>query len=582
MFNKYYQDELAYLRELGREFAAANPDGAHFLGESSRDPDVERLVEGFAFLSARLKQKLEDELPEFTHAIVETYFPHYLRPIPSMTIVQFEPQAQAAREVRTVPRGTPLESVPVDGTPCKFRTCYDVPIVPVILETATVRTDAPQHLKLKFRMPEGASLKKTPFPAIRFHLAGDNAVTRAIYVSLVRYLKRITAMPTAGASAAAPRPLDRAKVVPLGFAPQDVLLPFPPGSFPAFRLLHEYFSFPAKFMFLDVVGLDGLGALGDATAFELIFELTRLPDPMPPVGPANFQLNCAPAINLFRQDADPIRVDQTRVEYRVRPQGKDPSHYEIYTIDKVGGLAKGLPKPIEYFPLYHFARPTAPDTRYYKHKVEPALTGDGSEISIGLPLPATLEDVAEVETLSIELTCTNRNLPTKLQTGQLSVPASGTPAFVKFKNLARPTASVPAPSGDDLHWRFLSHLALNYRSLVDLDALRAILRLYHFGSRVDRQAEQALRLLLDGLKSVSSAPATRMVEGAPIRGVAVTVEMDEDNVGGEGEAFLFGTLLNEFFAQYVTLNAFSRLTLKALKRGEIYQWPARIGQRIIL
>lgn len=582
MFNKYYQDELAYFRELGREFAAANPDGAHFLGEASRDPDVERLVEGFAFLSARLKQKLEDELPEFTHAVVETFFPHYLRPIPSMTIVQFEAQAQAAREARTVPRATPLESVPVDGTACRFRTCYDALLAPVILESAAVRPETPPQIRLKFRMPEGATLKKTPFGALRFHLAGDFAVTRALYVSLCRYLRRVSAQATAGASPGTPRVLEQARVVPLGFSPQDALLPFPVGSFPAFRLLHEYFSFPSKFMFVDVLGLEGLAALGDATGFELNFELAQLPDPMPPINAGNLLLNCAPAINLFRQDADPIRVDHTRVEYRVRPQGKDPAHYEIYTIDKVAGLAKGLSKPVEYYPLFHFARPSGPDARYYRHRVEPAITGEGSEVSVGVLLPNSLEDVAEVETLSLDLTCTNRNLPSRLQPGQISVPTSGTPTFVKFRNLTRPSASVPAPNGDDLHWRFLSHLSLNYRSLVDLEALRAILRLYHFGSRVDRQAEQALRLLLDGLQRVASAPAVRMLEGVPIRGIAVEVDVNEDNLGSEGEAYLFGTLLNEFFSQYVTLNAFSRFTLKALKRGEVYTWPARIGQRIIL
>jgi type VI secretion system protein ImpG len=582
MFNKYYQDELAYFRELGREFAAANPEGAHFLGEASRDPDVERLVEGFAFLTGRLKQKLEDELPEFTHAVVETFFPHYLRPIPSMTVVQFEPQAQAAKEVRTVPRGTPLESVPVDGTACRFRTCYETPLVPVILESATVRADSPPQIKMKFKLPEGLALRKVPIAALRFHLTGDSVVTRSIYVSLCRYLRRITAQATAGAPPGAPKVLSQARVVPLGFAPQDALLPFPSGSFPAFRLLHEYFSFPSKFMFVDLVGLEPLASLGEATAFELVFELTQLPDPMPPINAGNLLLNCAPAINLFRQDADPIRVDQTRVDYRVRPQGKDPAHYEIYTIDKVAGLAKGLAKPVEYHPLFHFARPTGPDTRYFRHRVEPALTGDGSEVLVGVLLPASLDDVAEVETLSLELTCTNRNLPTRLQPGQLSVPTNGTPTFVKFRNLTRPTATIPAPTGDDLHWRFLSHLTLNYRSLVDLEALRAILRLYHFGSRVDRQADQTLRLLLEGLQKITSTPATRLVDGAPVRGISVELEVNEDNLGSEGEAFLFGTLLNEFFSQYVSLNAFSRLTLKALKRGEVYTWPARIGQRIIL
>ncbi|MCI0658980.1 MAG: type VI secretion system baseplate subunit TssF, partial [Acidobacteria bacterium] len=229
-----------------------------------------------------------------------------------------------------------------------------------------------------------------------------------------------------------------------------------------------------------------------------------------------------------------------------------------------------------------FARPTTPDTRFYRHRVDAALSGDGSEVWLGLLLPPTLDEVSEEETLSLELTCTNRNLPSKLQAGQVSTPTSGTPTFVKFRNLTRPTSTIPAPLGDELHWRLLSHMALNYLSLVDLDSLRTLLRLYHFGARVDRQADQSLRLLLDGMKRIAATPGTRMVDGAPVRGISVELDLDEDNLGGEGEAFLFGTMLNEFFSQYVTLNAFSRLSVKAIKRGEVYAWPARIGQRIIL
>jgi type VI secretion system protein ImpG len=158
MLNKYYQDELAYLREMGQEFARANPQGAHFVGEASSDPDVERLLEGFAFLTARLRQKLENELPELTHSLLELLWPHYLRPIPSTTIIQFEALPQAAKEVRTIPRGAELHSIPVDGTPCRFRTVSDVTLAPLILETLTLRKDATPQLKLRFRLPDGVSL----------------------------------------------------------------------------------------------------------------------------------------------------------------------------------------------------------------------------------------------------------------------------------------------------------------------------------------------------------------------------------------------------------------------------------------
>jgi len=582
MFNKFYQDELVFLRDMGREFAAAYPEAAHFVGETGRDPDVERMIEGFAFLAARLRQKLEDELPEITHAFVEMFFPHYLRPTPSMTVVQFEAMAQAAKEVRAVPRGTLLESVPVDGTPCTFRTCYDVQLVPFTLESAQLRSEAPPSLRLRFRLPDGVPLKKVPLSGLRLYLSGDAAVTRAIYVCLCRYLKRVTALPVAGAAPGNPVLLGDGRARPAGFDADDLLLPFPAGSFPGFRLLHEYFAFPPKFMFVDVPGMEALASLGDATAFELTFELTRLPDPMPPVAPQNFLLHCTPAINLFQHDADPIRLDHKRVDYRIRPAGRDAAHFEIYTVDRVVGIAKGTAKPREYHPLFRLARPAAPDARFYRHRVAPPVVGEGTDVLLSVLLPDRIEDLPEEETLSLELTCTNRNLPSRLEVGQVSVPTASSPTFARFRNLSRPTPSLAAPLGDDLHWRLLSHMAVNYLSLTDLDALRAMLRLYHFRARTDRQAEQALRLVTDGLRKLTARPSTRLLDGMPVRGISVELEVDEDNLGGEGEAFLFGSVLDEFFSQYVTLNAFSRLTLKAMKRGEIHTWPARIGRRIIL
>jgi type VI secretion system protein ImpG len=562
VYNKYYQDELAYLRELGQEFAKAYPDAAHFVGESSNDPDVERLMEGFAFLTARIRQKLDDELPELTHSLVEMFWPHYLRPIPSLTVVQFEALPQAAKEVRTIARGVELQSVAVDGTPCRFRTTYDVALQPIAIESVTLKTDAPHSLRVRFRLPDGVSLKKMGLKQLRFHLAGDSVASRALYLCLGRYLRRVNAQ----ASTGKPVALDGAAVRPAGFATADALLPFAAASFSGFRLLQEYFSFPAKFMFVDV----------------LVFELTRLPEAMPPINASNLLLHCSPAINLFEHDADPIRLDHERVEYRVRPAGGQLDHYEVYTIDKVGGLAQGAAKPLEYRPFLRFNRGPGENVRFYRQRLHPSVTGDAAEVFLSPLPPEGAQDAFDVETLSLTLTCSNRQLPSKLKIGDVSAATGTSPNFARFRNIVRPTPSIPPSLTGDLHWKLLSHLALNYLTLIDVDALRRVVGLYHFRARVDRQAESAMKLLVEGIKAVTSAPATRLLEGSPIRGILIGVDLDEDNFGGEGEAYLFGSVLNEFFAQYVTLNAFCRLTVKGLKYGEIHQWPTRIGERIIL
>ncbi|MBV8880826.1 MAG: type VI secretion system baseplate subunit TssF, partial [Planctomycetaceae bacterium] len=337
-----------------------------------------------------------------------------------------------------------------------------------------------------------------------------------------------------------------------------------------------------KFMFVDVTGLEGLGSLGAVPTFEMVFDLARLPENMPPVSAANLLLHCAPVINLFPHEADPVRLDQTRTEYKIRPSGDNSQHYEIFTIEKISGVVRGVGKSREYRPLFRFTRAPGGDSLFYRSRLQPSVSDDGNDTFI-TPLPADASGaMPEIEVLSLELTCTNRQLPTKLKPGDLSVPTSQSPTFARFKNVTRPTNAVPPPLGSDLHWRLLSHLALNYLSLIDLDTLKVLLGLYNFRARVDRQAENAQRLLLEGIKRIAASPSTRLVEGHPVRGLSVEVDLDEDNFGGEGEAYLFGAILDEFLSQYVSLNAFSRLTVKGVKYGEMHAWPTRTGDRIIL
>lgn len=580
MFNKYYQEELAYLREMGAEFSKAHPDAAHFLGEAGADPDVERLLEGFAFLTARVRQKLDDEFPEILHDLVEIFWPHYLRPLPSMTVLQFEALPSAAKEARRVPAGAEARSVPVDGTPCRFRSIYEVPLYPWSLESLTLRSGASPRLTLRMRMNEGASWRKLPPPSPRLHLAGDLAASRGLYMLLRRYLKGVSVQPV---GASQPVALPRAEVRPVGFAPGEALLPWPAVSFPGFRLLHEYFAFPAKFMFVDVTGLDGLAALPEAGAVDLHFDLARIPSDMPPVSAANVLLHCSPAVNLFAHDANPIRLDHERTEYRVIPSGEDPTHYEVYSIDAAGGLLKGSGKPQEYRPLHRFAaRGAADEARYYRHRIDRGQIADRLEVFV-TPLPPDVPGGApEVETLSLDLTCSNGPLPAKLKIGDVATPGPTAPAFAKTRNVTPPTRPVPPPLGSGLYWKLLSHLSINYLSLIDLETLRGTLALYHFRARVDRQSETSLRMLLDGIKRIAAAPTTRLLGGSPVRGLKVDVDLDEDGFGGEGEAYLFGALLDEFLSQYVTLNAFCRLTVRGLKAGEIHSWPMRTGTRAAL
>ncbi|MBZ0134872.1 MAG: type VI secretion system baseplate subunit TssF [Planctomycetes bacterium] len=582
MFNKYYQDELVFLREMGREFSAANPEAARFLAEPGSDPDVERMLEGFAFLTAKLRQKLDDELPEFTHSLTEMFWPHYLRPLPATAILQFEHTNKATADLKRLKAGIEIDSTPVDGTRCRFRTCNDFDLVPLELTDVQLRREAPARLRLSFKGPDKLPLDKLGLGRLRLHLSGEPTVTRALHVALLRYARRVVVRGGAGGDADPHFELPGSAIQPVGFSEDQAVFGGPGPSFPGFRLLQEYFTCPTKFMFVEIGRLDGTATFTGATGFTLDIDFSRLPDNMPPVSKANLQLNCVPGVNLFGHDADPVRIMPGRTEYAVRPGGDNPAHFEIHSIDKVYGLELGSAAERVFNPQFKLARIGRRDEQFYHARRRESVTGGSSEMLLTFIAPEDPEQRPNIETVSVELTCTNGQLPTRLDAGDINVKTGNAPIFAKYRNITRPTPSVPPPMSGDLHWRLIAHLSLNYMSLLSVDALRSVVGLYNFRARVDRQTEQSLSRLLEGIKGVKGDPASRLVEGTPVRGLNIEMLLDEELLGGEGETFLFGSVLNEFFAQYVSLNSFSRLTIKGAKRGEVWQWPARIGKRAIL
>jgi type VI secretion system protein ImpG len=581
VFNKYYQDELVFLRDMGREFAAANPEAARFLAEPGSDPDVERMLEGFAFLTAKLRQKLDDELPEVTHSLAEMFWPHYLRPIPATCIMQFEHANKETADIKPLKQGIEIDSAPVDGTRARFRTCYDFDLMPLEIADVQLRREAPARLRLHFKTPGKLPLDKAGLKSVRLHLAGENSVTRALYVALVRNVRRVVVRKGDGNDGAVNYELPGNAIRPVGLAENEAVFGGPGPSFPGFRLLQEYFVAPGKFMFIELDRLDGTRQFFGENKFVVDFEFARLPENMPPVSKANVQLNCVPAVNLFKHDADPVRVHHGRTEYAVRPAG-DARHYEIHSIDNVYGLEIGSAKEQHYSPQFKLSRTGRRDELFYHARRQEAVTGSGSEVLITFLDPEDPAARPNIETITLELTCTNGQLAGKLDAGDVSVKTGNAPTFAKYRNITRPTPTVPPPLNDDLHWRLISHLSLNYMSLLSVDSLRSVIGLYNFRARIDRQTEQAHARLLEGIKAVQGKPASVLVDGVPVRGLDIELTVDEELLGGEGEAFFLGSVLNEFFAQYVSLNSFSRLAMKGAKRGEVWQWPARIGKRAIL
>lgn len=570
MFNKYYQDELLYLRDLGREFAKAHPDAAPMLAEAGADPSVERLLEGVAFISGRIRQKLDDELPEVTHALLGTFFPHLLQPLPALTTLQFEPLPQFARDKHLIPRGTPVDSVPVDGTRCRFRTCSAVELLPLKVELVELTHGQPARLTIRLGFLEPAAVGKLGLKRVRLHLAGDALVSRALHLCFCRYAQHLTAR-VGDAHIDLPLPQ------PAGFADDEALDADSPPSAGPYRLLTEYFAFPAKFMYVDLDGFDRLPLKDGLRSIDLVLTIAQLPEAMPPVTEANLQLNCTPAINRFDHDADPIRLVPERSEYLVRPAGTTPDHYEIGTVRSVTGSLRGRAVPRTFHRYLDLTRAEDEDQPCYIERRRPALLGRGHDLFLSVAGP-----VAAGETLSLTLSCTNRHLPEHLVPGDIATSTPQTPLVAKFRNLTRPVASIPAPIDGDLPWRFLSHLALTHLSLAELPTLRRTLELYHLRARHDHQAAQTLRRLMEGLVAVTLKPTTRMLGGALMRGQAMSLTISEEHLATPGEAWLFAQVLDRFVARTVSLNGFTQLTVTGARHGEVHAFPPRLGGRMLI
>jgi type VI secretion system protein ImpG len=572
MFNRYFQQELSHLKDLGAEFSKAHPALAPMLGGPTADPDVERLLEGTAFLTALLRQKLDDEFPEVIHELIQLIWPHYLRPIPSTTIIAFTPKTTLKQPI-TIPAGIHIASVPVEGTTCLFQTRYDVNIHPIVISQAFFEDAAgcPPTIKLRLEL-QGPKLSDWQPGFLRFFLAGDFSNAADLYFLLQNHLKQIEIKPLGAGQSLLLTP-DHLR--PVGFSPGNELFPYPSNSFPGYRILQEYFILPSKFLFLDLVGWERWHNRGEDNRFEICFTLGDLPFQPPRIRTSNFVLAASPAINIFSHEADPFRLDHRKTDYLVRPSGSNTTHYQVYALQKVLGFVQGTAQQRTYVPFDMFSSKQISNPVYYT-KLRRSLIQAGFDVFLSFAYPSTA-GLPKTETISVQLQCTNGQLPERIQVGDISQPTSTSPEFVEFKNITPPTTNVLPPLGTNLLWRLLSHLSLNYLSLSKAENLRALLELYIFEETRDKTAIMANRKRIAGIEDVETKGTQRLLEGIMMRGRNIRMKVRQDHFAGPGDLFLFGSIMDHFVGNYASINTYTRLSIQETIKGDLYQWPARIG-----
>lgn len=575
MTSKYYQQELESLRDNAVEFAEAYPTIAPQLGGPRPDPDVERILEGVAYLTGQIRSTLDEGFPEFAQGVLNQIFPHYLRSIPSATIIQFNPKKILKGEL-LVQKGTYVDSIPVDGVNCRFRTSYDVDVFPLALDRVS-EDDAPggrKVINLSFEL-QSIDLTDWGSESIRFFIGGDYPGASDLFYLLLRYLEKIEIK---GEGSEQSFVLSSESLRPLGLEKEDAILEYPMNSFPAYRLLQEYFLMREKFLFFEVVGLNGWTDRGSSKRFTMSFTLKDIPIQLPRVGVERFLLHATPAVNLFTADAEPVMLDNRKNELRVRPVRDSGGKVQIYSVDKVTGRSKGSTSRSEYIPLGVSFGNGGENPVYqvtFKSVQDSYLA---PYMMVSYPEGYSLPDK---ETLSIQLTCTNGDLPASLRPGDIIKPTSGTSELIEFRNIFPPTEHQKPPADGAMLWRLLSHLSLNYLPIADVENLRALLGLYIFTGG-DKKNELANRRRIAGIDNIQVTPSDRLVRGSLMRGQEIEITVDREHFSSQGDLFVFGAVLDRLFASYSSLNVYSALSIKDKNSGEYNEWPASLGERPLI
>lgn len=610
---EFYNQELQHIRDGAAEFAQQYPKIAGRLslsGIECADPYVERLLEGFAYLTARVQLKLDAEYPTFTHNLLEIAYPHYLAPTPSMTVVQFNPDPEegALGAGFTLKRGTALRATlgRDSQTCCEYRTAHDVNLWPLALaqaeyfgnpqavlgRLAASEPKARAGLRLTLRTSAGQPFSELALDALPLYLHGAGEQPSRLLEQLLGNACAVFVREP-GTERVARLAADALR--PRGFDDADAALPVVPRAFQGYRLLQEYFALPQRFLFVEFSGLQGAVRQCQGQALELIVLFNSHDKALEgQVDASHFKPFCAPAINLFPRRLDRIHLSDRVNEHHVIADRTRPMDFEVHSLTELSGHGTGPDQP--FLPFYAVRDPSryGRDQAYYVVRREPRVLSSnqrrlgprsnyvGSETFVSLVDANQAPHRHDLRQLGVGALCTNRDLPLfmTLGSGSTDFTLSDSAPVLSVRCLAGPSRPRASHAHDGKAWRLISQLSLNYLSLTEQGqgaaALRELLRLY------GDDHDPALQLQIEGLRDVSASPCTRRLPmPGPIvfgRGLEITLTFDENAFRGAG-VFLLGAVFQRFLARYVSINSFTETVIKTTERGEIMRWKAQPGCR---
>jgi type VI secretion system protein ImpG len=618
---EYYNRELLFMREMGAEFAHTYPRIAARLGIDGiecADPYVERLLEGVAWLAARVQLKIDARHPEFTQHLLEMVYPQFLSPMPSCALAEFVPDFKdtALEAGLTIPRGSALQTQVARGerTACGFRTAQDVTLWPLTITEAkyisgsgalatqgiAVDSKVRAAVRLRFKVSPGVKLRALPLDALTFYIKATPDIASKLHeqvmANCVGFWMRSTQQGAGVHFRAA------SSVEQVGLSDDEALLPVTKLAFQGYRLLREYFAFPERFLYFRLRNLLEAVKTFEGDEFEIYIGLDRIQTSLEnALDSSQFRLFTAPLINLFAKEADRLHVTPFEVEHHVLPDRNRPMDFEVFSIEKLTGVGAGGESQVEIAPFYAVSHRTASSAEraYYTVQRRQRLYSnrqvqDGARASyIGTECFVSVVDsknrqwTGDFRQLDVQSLCTNRDLPIQISMGKgrTDFILDGAAPLEAIRCIAGPTYPRPSPAFGDTAWRLISHLTLNYLSLADTnpqsgaELLREMLSLYSDGNDV------AMNRQIDGVRNIAHRSVVRRIPiKGPIsygRGLEIDITMDDNAFEGTG-VLMLGSVLERFFPRYVSMNSFTQLRLFSQKRGEVKQWPVRLGNRQIL
>lgn len=610
------------------------------------DPYVERLLEGFAFLAARVQLKLEAEFPRFTQSLLETAYPHYLAPTPSMCVAEFSPDLAEAGLAKgyKLPRGTVLRSLAGKGelTTCEYRTAHEVTLFPIqvsevqyytrdvgLLDLGESTAGLPPvraALRIRLTAHAGLTFNKIAVSRLVFNLRGAGMIPLRLYEQVVGHGRAALVRPVSATPSRGPKAtyrLESTNIERVGFQPEEALLPFDARSFQGYRLLHEYFAFPHRYAFFAVSNLAEVMARCQTNTIDIVIPLDQeAMDLEGVIDKSHVGLFATPAINLFPKRADRIFISERFSEFHVIPDRTRPLDFEVYSVQGITGYGARADEQTLFRPFYS-ARDTDMGTggayfgvsRVPRAQSEQEKRGGrrssyaGSDVYVSLVDSANQPFSAELRQLAVDTLCTNRDLPLQMSVGRgptdFTLDIGAPVAAVRV--VAGPTAPRPShvePRGNqpegEAAWRLISHLSLNYLSLTDAAATASASAPRAGSAQIEGEGAGALREILrlyadngdaairkqvEGVRNVAVRSITRRVPtpGPIVFGRGLEVTVTLDELSFEGTGiFLLGAVLEQFFARYVTINSFTETVIVGTERGEIMRWPARLGRSPLL